>query len=112
MKNRFYLIAVLIVLVTIINIQNSLAAKKEFFNESKNSISFKQKALNIVKLKEKLKNSTSDLEMMCSKQENRYICKNLDKNKFQKFEYALKKVNIKTLKIEKKNGVNAYLEIE
>ena len=111
-KNIIYLLGVLFLLITIINIKNYFNVKKEFFNETKNSINVIEKAKNIAILKMKLKNKTYLLDRICKQNDNKFICNNLDKKEFKKFEISLKNVNIKNLKIYKENKINAYLEIE
>ncbi|EDM23421.1 hypothetical protein FE773_00205 [Caminibacter mediatlanticus TB-2] len=112
-KNVLILGFIALILLTFINIKTYLNNKNILKENLQNKIEFEKKAKTIIVLKEKLKNKTYLLKDICNISYNHITCKNLDKNKFSKLNYAIKYLNIKKLNIEKnKNSVNIKMEIE
>ncbi|WP_457564263.1 hypothetical protein [Caminibacter sp.] len=108
-KRILILVGILMVLITVFVYKTYLNTKKELDYTYEYSTKIQKTAKEIIAIK----NLNRINLYFCKKENSKFICKNMDKNKFYAFQNALKKALIKNFDITKnKKYADAILEIE
>jgi len=108
---KIYLILIMLVLITLLNLQFFIKTKKEFNYE----IKYSKELLTTAKKIEYLKQSFKPIiPKFCKKEEKDkifLICNNLNRFQLNYLNTVLQKSKISSFDIEKNKTINAYLEL-